>query len=798
MPHSPYTLSGASSRRPNTLSSTEVNPFYTLLEPHLHEALLHTTNEPAALLSIYTAKRLDPTRVGERPYVVDRLPADIHSLFNDTDRYLLGLIELDLLDFLLNYSTNTVLSIIADSGVGKSTFLHYILTTIRALCPSLNHIFPIIVDCLRLPDATDYNSLAYEVLNEINRLDERSQLPSPLDLEGIRSVMQNARERVGRGEISSPILLIELIMSIKALCAPSVKFVIALDNIDQMLPTQISSIFLLARSLHLQLGCHVLLVSRPSTYTTVLHNIDKHAFLRYSIQLPPVDLRAVLSKRFEFLQERKAGPLSFRAGNSSIQITTVDVIGAMQRLINGVLGEEIQILLLRGLSNNSIRVALALFLRFLQYRHLHTALIVPFLVGMNDQVQIKRVFLEGVMLGSNLAYTSVRNPVLNALCFVSPPDLEPNYKILYDILCLLNYSSSYIPLIQLESWLTAIKHNPDVVNAALNVLLQRRLITSPETESDIRDANYIRISVSGTFYLTELIHETTYITLALDEVPVSTRLMPGQAGLEKICRVASLLNIILELERIQLKAIAEHPQTEIIAPIFGAYRGFGLLSTHMSKTLDNFIEYMTASRLESVRTFATELAPEIEILQKRLGMNESVLAAGFRKSLNEVSSAVPNLPSETKTRQQLVFISYSHQDAAWLHELLRHLRPLERQGMLSIWSDVRIQAGTKWKDEIQTAVRDAKLAIMFISPDFLASEFITENELPPLIQKADRSGTVILPLIVSPCRFLHSEDLAEFQAVNDPARTLEEMTKPERERVYIKVVDRIEACLRDV
>jgi hypothetical protein len=274
--------------------------------------------------------------------------------------------------------------------------------------------------------------------------------------------------------------------------------------------------------------------------------------------------------------------------------------------------------------------------------------------------------------------------------------------------------------------------------------------------------------------------------------------MAGQAGLEKVCRVVSLLSVILELERDQMEAITADQQDEIIGPIFSAYRGFGLLSTHVSKIVDDFIEYATASRVASIRTFAVDMAPEIEILQRRLGLNESLLATRFQQGLNEISTKVPKLVEETKTRQELVFISYSHQDAPWLHELLRHLRPLERQGVLSIWSDVRIQAGTKWKDEIQKAVRDAKIAIMLISPDFLASEFITERELPPLIQKADRSGTIILPIIVSPCRYLHAEDLAEFQAVNDTARTLEEMTKPERERVFIKVVDRIETCLRDL
>lgn len=48
-----------------------------------------------------------------------------------------------------------------------------------------------------------------------------------------------------------------------------------------------------------------------------------------------------------------------------------------------------------------------------------------------------------------------------------------------------------------------------------------------------------------------------------------------------------------------------------------------------------------------------------------------------------------------------VFISYSHADAKWLERLRVHLKPLEREGIIELWVDTKIQAGMRWKEEIQ-------------------------------------------------------------------------------------------------
>ena len=107
----------------------------------------------------------------------------------------------------------------------------------------------------------------------------------------------------------------------------------------------------------------------------------------------------------------------------------------------------------------------------------------------------------------------------------------------------------------------------------------------------------------------------------------------------------------------------------------------------------------------------------------------------------------------TATARARVFVSYSHKDSDWLERLRVHLRPLERENAVSIWDDTKIKVGRVWRDEIKAAIDTARVAILLASANFLASDFIMDNELPPLLEAAEEDGAAIMVVIVSPSRY---------------------------------------------
>jgi hypothetical protein len=81
--------------------------------------------------------------------------------------------------------------------------------------------------------------------------------------------------------------------------------------------------------------------------------------------------------------------------------------------------------------------------------------------------------------------------------------------------------------------------------------------------------------------------------------------------------------------------------------------------------------------------------------------------------------------------------------------------------------------------------------VLLISADFLASDFVDKDELPPLLRASEKEGVVILPLILKPCRFMKTNSISQFQAINPPSKPLIGMEEVEQELLFDKIADRI-------
>ena len=142
-----------------------------------------------------------------------------------------------------------------------------------------------------------------------------------------------------------------------------------------------------------------------------------------------------------------------------------------------------------------------------------------------------------------------------------------------------------------------------------------------------------------------------------------------------------------------------------------------------------------------------------------------------------------------------IFVSYSHKDEQWLEKLSVVFAPLVRQERMHLWSDAQIQPGNEWRQKIQTALARAKIAVLLVSPDFLASDFIAKEELSPLLNAAEQGGLTILWIAVRACLYTKTE-IAKYQAVNDPSKPLARLKPAQVDDELVRICEHIERAMK--
>ena len=131
----------------------------------------------------------------------------------------------------------------------------------------------------------------------------------------------------------------------------------------------------------------------------------------------------------------------------------------------------------------------------------------------------------------------------------------------------------------------------------------------------------------------------------------------------------------------------------------------------------------------------------------------------------------------------VVFVSYSRKDASWRDKFLVMLAPLTSE--LEVWSDQQEVVGEKWREQLDAAIARSDTALLLVSPDFLASEFIMQRELPALIEHGVRRVCVA----VRPSLAHTVKVLEEVQWAHDPARPLAQ--ERNREAAIVRVCEKL-------
>jgi len=182
-----------------------------------------------------------------------------------------------------------------------------------------------------------------------------------------------------------------------------------------------------------------------------------------------------------------------------------------------------------------------------------------------------------------------------------------------------------------------------------------------------------------------------------------------------------------------------------------------------------------------------------EFLQYWVNMGEgdaSWLEVAAQIQTHAPSNFEPARPSNAAidSAATKVFLSYSHKDTKWVERLREHFRAVAGDTGLDIFDDSLIAPGEKWFERLEREMSSAGVAILLVSPSFLASNFVRREEVPRLLAKRSKEGMVLYPLLIRDCAFAAVPWLASIQVRPRDARPVSAMRSAQIDSCFAGVV----------
>ncbi|HJU56494.1 MAG TPA: toll/interleukin-1 receptor domain-containing protein, partial [Pyrinomonadaceae bacterium] len=135
-----------------------------------------------------------------------------------------------------------------------------------------------------------------------------------------------------------------------------------------------------------------------------------------------------------------------------------------------------------------------------------------------------------------------------------------------------------------------------------------------------------------------------------------------------------------------------------------------------------------------------------------------------------------------------VFISYSRKNEDQKNRLLIHLDNLAFDGTIrKPWHDRLIGAGDIWRQELDAAMKKAEVALFLVSADFIASSVCQDVEVPTILERHQKEGVIVVPIIVGHCGWQHIPWISELNVLPLDGKPV--MAQVPRDKAWTNVVE---------
>lgn len=381
-------------------------------------------------------------------------------------KFPLGASEIDFLDFVVNYSRNRVLTLIAPRGAGKTSFLHYVEAVIeKARLGRRKPVFFIFGNLEKLEDSTErLETNCRDLLTIMAGETER------------RAPKLGERWRKAFGELGSSLRQCRSVNDARE-CFRTLahglpkndlrRLVLVFDNLDQLDTPVIALVLDLARAIYLVSRVACIVCLRPNCLLGVAQRGDARAFFNYEISLRSPDVSAWIRRLGQRLANQAA--VKFAEDRTPLivsgrEITPEQLGNAVERfvaLLSNRRPQDDALELLQALCADDIRHLRILVRRMIAHRSF------PLLQLLDQEDSIDYHPLPALVGGYNVLYrhdTWVPN-----LLWWPDPEGSPDFLIFQRLLRVLDRGAPET-LDTLISYMDLLDYSRDSTLSALEIL----------------------------------------------------------------------------------------------------------------------------------------------------------------------------------------------------------------------------------------------------------------------------------------------------------------------------------------
>lgn len=160
------------------------------------------------------------------------------------------------------------------------------------------------------------------------------------------------------------------------------------------------------------------------------------------------------------------------------------------------------------------------------------------------------------------------------------------------------------------------------------------------------------------------------------------------------------------------------------------------------------LEDWEKDRRSGIEEIRAENGAKVSVSQlKEFEEREDGWRPGREEEAKRLRDLRPLAPRESKPLQ--FFVSYAHEDEAHRERLEEELLVLERTGVIKLWTDRDMLAGSDIDEEILlNRLETADVVCLLVSKDFLKSDYCYVREMKRAVERHELGQAKVIPIII--------------------------------------------------